>query len=718
MRRTKLLFLLLMLSSTLYLKAQTVLFEDNFLTYSGSLSATKWYNRNPSSNYNASGNYVWRVYTTVSATSYYLTSVAISLPAASEVTLAYKYKYAATYSQPTILISTTNASSGFVSLKTITGGVSVLTDDQVDLSTYAGQTVYIKFQNNSTYNEFLLDDVKVSYVLSSPDYQWSDDFNDNDLLLDYTGYNGNEAFAGKSWNIQSANLAAASSTSSVVNYKKTESFTASTTAQYNIQLDKTEYFESPSLDISTKESFKINFFVKKSSGTVTDWMGSKLLLKAWNGTTWQTILTLGSSTSDDMNMISSGFGYHCVTVYKSSTSPGNYYNNAIIIPGLFNTGFKFRFELTGYGSIKTEIDQVSFRASQLGTDFIPCGLSYWNSSQATHYGLDPEAGTNPAARGVEVETNDPFNITSPPNFSTHCNDGNTGAGFSGFYTVWAVISEQEISTTYAKIHYDNGTTNFNKSMQQNSTYSGPGFLYYYKEYTGCNGEVGAFDPSNGLNYSFYFDYGSNLPGVYYQLNSTGNEIGGGVTTAAENLSPGIDCNTLPVELWSFTAKPRNECNLIEWISLSEINSDRYRIEKSNNGVDFNFLADIKAAGESQTQLIYQIKDCQNTEHITYYRLSQIDYDGSFYTYPAISIVNESNSKLKNQILVHQNRLMLESENLDNIEISIFDLQGRAVWLGQLKATNEMDMSFLENGVYLLAFFNGYINETQKFTISK
>gem|GEM_PF-5760601 len=62
--------------------------------------------------------------------------------------------------------------------------------------------------------------------------------------------------------------------------------------------------------------------------------------------------------------------------------------------------------------------------------------------------------------------------------------------------------------------------------------------------------------------------------------------------------------------------------------------------------------------------------------------------------------------------------MLESENLDNIEISIFDLQGRAVWLGQLKATNEMDMSFLENGVYLLAFFNGYINETQKFTISK
>lgn len=91
----------------------------------------------------------------------------------------------------------------------------------------------------------------------------------------------------------------------------------------------------------------------------------------------------------------------------------------------------------------------------------------------------------------------------------------------------------------------------------------------------------------------------------------------------------LACTTvLPVELASFTAKPLKNKNLVEWVTETEINNDYFVVESSSDMVNFNALSTIKGAGNSNNTLMYQYVDGNPFGKVTYYRLRQVDFDGS------------------------------------------------------------------------------------------
>jgi hypothetical protein len=85
---------------------------------------------------------------------------------------------------------------------------------------------------------------------------------------------------------------------------------------------------------------------------------------------------------------------------------------------------------------------------------------------------------------------------------------------------------------------------------------------------------------------------------------------------------------LPVDLLSFDAKARSN-NTVEvvWTTASEINSDRFEIERSSDGENWKYIGQVPAAGNSNREIDYSYFDTEPLSGISYYRLVQVDLNG-------------------------------------------------------------------------------------------
>ena len=90
----------------------------------------------------------------------------------------------------------------------------------------------------------------------------------------------------------------------------------------------------------------------------------------------------------------------------------------------------------------------------------------------------------------------------------------------------------------------------------------------------------------------------------------------------------LDCLVLPVELLSFTAEAGQRTVALEWTTASESNSSHFVVERSSDGYTFGPIGEVAAAGTSHSLLAYAFLDEQPLRGTTYYRLTQVDLDGS------------------------------------------------------------------------------------------
>lgn len=100
----------------------------------------------------------------------------------------------------------------------------------------------------------------------------------------------------------------------------------------------------------------------------------------------------------------------------------------------------------------------------------------------------------------------------------------------------------------------------------------------------------------------------------------------------------VQSTALPVSLSSFDAKADENSTHITWTTESEINNDYFTIERSNDGENFEFLHQVAGAGNSTRKLKYKYTDTEPLSGISYYRLKQTDFDGTF-TYSEVRAVN-------------------------------------------------------------------------------
>jgi hypothetical protein len=118
--------------------------------------------------------------------------------------------------------------------------------------------------------------------------------------------------------------------------------------------------------------------------------------------------------------------------------------------------------------------------------------------------------------------------------------------------------------------------------------------------------------------------------------TTGTATNGTITTSAavSSFSPFTLASTnsenpLPVELEWFRASVTPETTvLLEWRTVSELNNEAFEVERSKDGFDFTSLARISGAGTTSQATNYTLLDEQPLAGRSYYRLRQIDFDGT------------------------------------------------------------------------------------------
>ena len=86
---------------------------------------------------------------------------------------------------------------------------------------------------------------------------------------------------------------------------------------------------------------------------------------------------------------------------------------------------------------------------------------------------------------------------------------------------------------------------------------------------------------------------------------------------------------VPVELTSFTTNVVNGRIILSWETATEINNAGFRIERSNDNKVFSEIAFIKGNGTSTERISYSYTDKSALTGKYYYRLKQVDFDGSY-----------------------------------------------------------------------------------------
>ncbi len=83
----------------------------------------------------------------------------------------------------------------------------------------------------------------------------------------------------------------------------------------------------------------------------------------------------------------------------------------------------------------------------------------------------------------------------------------------------------------------------------------------------------------------------------------------------------------PVEFASFDGRAGADKVLLNWSTASELNNDRFEVERSTDGREYMPIGNVKGHGTTEKSMQYEFVDYAPKNGQNYYRLKQIDFDG-------------------------------------------------------------------------------------------
>jgi hypothetical protein len=100
-----------------------------------------------------------------------------------------------------------------------------------------------------------------------------------------------------------------------------------------------------------------------------------------------------------------------------------------------------------------------------------------------------------------------------------------------------------------------------------------------------------------------------------------------------------DVVTLPVRLVNFELFDADTENVIQWTTATELDNDYFILEFSSDGVNFEELVRLPGSGTTSEKIAYHAVHTEVPRKINYYRLTQVDFDGTASEYGPISVDN-------------------------------------------------------------------------------
>ncbi|MBL7933276.1 MAG: T9SS type A sorting domain-containing protein [Bacteroidia bacterium] len=144
-------------------------------------------------------------------------------------------------------------------------------------------------------------------------------------------------------------------------------------------------------------------------------------------------------------------------------------------------------------------------------------------------------------------------------------------------------------------------------------------------------------------------------------------------------------STLPIELMDFYGENKDGINYIYWQTITEKNNKVFELERSTNGTDFLRLGNVNGKGNSQVVKSYEFVDKNPPQGLSYYRLKQVDFDGSFKYHKIIVLRRSDNSE---DLIVYPNP---SCEGIYNIRTNVIAESGVNIYDVNLKLVKQCDL---------------------------
>ena len=182
-------------------------------------------------------------------------------------------------------------------------------------------------------------------------------------------------------------------------------------------------------------------------------------------------------------------------------------------------------------------------------------------------------------------------------------------------------------------------------------------------------------------------------------------------------------SVLPISLTKFTATSLEKKVLLEWETELEINNEYMAVERSVDGRNYIEIGKVEGAGNSTFLNKYTLEDVSPENGVNYYRLRQVDFDGSAYYSEIVqaTVRPEEESGALNvypTLLKSGDMLTIDMPDLSegDIKIEIFNMNGQFVRQIQSLGAEELTISLddIEEGSYLIKIENSGSNQTGRF----
>jgi hypothetical protein len=223
-------------------------------------------------------------------------------------------------------------------------------------------------------------------------------------------------------------------------------------------------------------------------------------------------------------------------------------------------------------------------------------------------------------------------------------------------------------------------------------------------------------------------------GYLFEVDASGNTVwsynrGGEIARANRYGQEYTGLIGIPVELTSFTANVVEKNVTLNWITATETNNSGFEIQRSLDNSNFVKIGFLSGAGTTTelTRYSYQDNDLENGMY--YYRLKQIDFDGTF----SFSDVIQADVNTKLDFTLYQNypnpfnpstTIKYQIPNSSKVLLKVYNILGKeiATLVNETKEAGthsvNFDASSLASGVYIYKISSNESVQTKRMILVK
>jgi hypothetical protein len=174
---------------------------------------------------------------------------------------------------------------------------------------------------------------------------------------------------------------------------------------------------------------------------------------------------------------------------------------------------------------------------------------------------------------------------------------------------------------------------------------------------------------------------------------------------------------LAIDLVYFDASVMDNRNVkLKWITETEQNNDHFVIQHSTDAINWKDKGTIPGAGNSSSRLNYECVDDETSSGLSYYRLKQVDHDGTTNYHEVVSVIIPEQLSIVPFPNPGHNSIFFNCSGNDDVSvvIALYDIQWNLVKQTEkyhLKKGDqnpiEIQISDLKKGMY---FYKALLND--------